>query len=120
MQAPLRKGKKEETLGRARGVKRTGRSLLFGLVLLAVAAASSLTYTWERLIVESMLIENQMLEAQLDLIRNRSETLSFEVAELRSLARIRERAERELGMSVVCWDDILVIRDYGEVSGEAR
>jgi hypothetical protein len=109
MQAPLRKGKREETLGRAKGVKRTGRSLLFGILLLALIAASSLAYTWERQVVETMLSENLLLERRLTLIQRRTEKLNFEVTGLESLGRIRRVAKVELGMTDLDWDDVVVI-----------
>jgi hypothetical protein len=113
MQAPLRKGKKEETLGRAKGVKRTGRSLLFGILLFALIAASSLAYTWERQVVETMLIENLLLERRLTLIQRRAEKLTFEVTGLESLGRIRQVAKAELGMADLDWDDVIVIESKG-------
>jgi cell division protein FtsL len=116
MQAPLRKGKREETLGRAKGVKRTGRSLLFGLLLVALAAASSLLYTWERLRVESMLRENLLLEKRLDLVRTKAETLSSEVVELESLGRIQLVATSKLGMARLDWDNVVVIEETGAES----
>jgi hypothetical protein len=113
MQAPLRKGKREETLGRAKGVKRTGRSLLFGILLFALIAASSLAYTWERQVVETMLIENLLLERRLTLIQRRAEKLTFEVTGLESLGRIRQVAKAELGMADLDWDDVIVIESEG-------
>jgi hypothetical protein len=113
MQAPLRKGKREETLGRAKGVKRTGRSLLFGLLLVALVAASSLLYTWERLRVESMLNENLMSEKQLDLVRTKAERLESEVVELESLNSIELVATSRLGMTRIDWDDVIVIQETG-------
>jgi cell division protein FtsL len=113
MQAPLRKGKREETLGRAKGVKRTGRSLLFGLLMLALIAASSLAYTWERLVVENMLRENLVLEQRLDLVRKRTLKLDFEVTGLEGLSRIQEIATAELGMAEIDWDDVVVINRAG-------
>jgi hypothetical protein len=113
MQAPLRKGKKEETLGRAKGVKRTGRSLLFGILVLGIVAVSSLAYTWERLVVESMLRRNLELEKQLDLISKHATRLSYEVAELEALNRIEPIAAATLGMSVLSWDDVIVIENVG-------
>jgi hypothetical protein len=113
MQAPLRKGKREETLGRAKGVKRTGRSLLFGILLFALIAASSLAYTWERQVVETMLIENLLLERRLTLIQRRAEKLTFEVTGLESLGRIRQVAKAELGMADLDWDDVIVIESKG-------
>ena len=111
MQAPLRKGKREETLGRAKGVKRTGRSLLFGLLLVALVAASSLLYTWERLRVESMLRRNLIYEKRLDLVRTRAERLTSEVVGLESLSRIELVATSELGMARIDWDNVIVIEE---------
>ena len=113
MQAPLRKGKREETLGRAKGVKRTGRSLLFGLLLVALGAASSLLYTWERLRVESMLGQNLRLDKQLALVRTKTERLECEVVELGSLGRIQMVATSELGMAALDWDDVVVVEKRG-------
>jgi hypothetical protein len=113
MQAPLRKGKREETLGRAKGVKRTGRSLLFGIIVLALIAASSLAYTWERLVVETMLRENLSLEKRLDLVRKRTLKLDCEVAGLEGIGRIREKATAELGMADIDWADVVVIEKQG-------
>jgi cell division protein FtsB len=109
MQAPLRKGKKEETLGRAKGVKRTGQSLLFGLLLVSLVAASSISYTWERLVVESMLEENFCLEKELEVIDRRSEKLASLVAKLESPRRIRRVAQRELGMVPLDWENLAMI-----------
>jgi cell division protein FtsL len=111
MQAPLRKGKREETLGRAKGVKRTGRSLLFGLLLVALVAASSLLYTWERLRVESMLEQNLLREKRLDLVRTKTEGLASEVVGLESLSRIELVATSKLGMALMDWDDVIVIEE---------
>jgi len=113
MQAPLREGKREETLGRAKGVKRTGRSLLFGLLLVALGAASSLLYTWEGLRVESMLRQNLLLEKQLDLVRTKAEHLDCEAVELESLSRIQMVATSELGMAAIDWDNVVVIEKAG-------
>ena len=109
MQAPLRKGKKEETLGRAKGVTRTGRSLLFGLLLLGLAALSSLVYTWQRQVVESMLADNLRLEKRLEAVNKEMETLEFEVATLGTLSRIEGLAGGRLHMVPLCWDDVVVI-----------
>jgi cell division protein FtsL len=117
MQAPLRKGKREETLGRAKGVKRTGRSLLFGLVLVGLGAVSSLSYTWERLTVESMLEQNLLLEKQLELVQTRTVRLDYEVIGLEALDRIQLVATSELGMAAIDWDHVVVIE---EASEEAR
>jgi cell division protein FtsL len=111
MQAPLRKGKKEETLGRAHGVTRTGRSLLFGLLLVSIVALSSLTYTWQRLVVESMLGDNHALEKRLDATLKNASKLECEVAELEALDRIESRARNELGMTPIHWDDVIVIEE---------
>lgn len=113
MQAPLRKGKKEETLGRAEGVTRTGRSLLFGLLLIAIATVSSLVYTWERLVVESMLRRNAALARQLELVEKRSEVLAYSVARLEARTRIVPVAEAKFGMTLLDWDDVIVIEDVG-------
>ena len=109
MQAPLRKGNKEETLGRAKGVTRTGRSLLFGLLLLGLAAISSLVYTWQRLVVESMLAGNLNLEKRLELIEKKTETLKCEVAALETLDRIEVLAQGRLHMAPLRWSDVIVI-----------
>ena len=113
MQAPLREGKKEETLGRADGITRTGRSLLFGLLLIVIATVSSLVYTWERLVVESMLRENITLARKLDLIQKRSEILACEVTRLGARTRIATLAESDLGMTSLDWDDVIVIQEMG-------
>jgi cell division protein FtsL len=109
MQAPLRKGKKEETLGRAKGVMRTGRSLLFGLLLLGLAALSSLLYTWQRQVVESMLERNLDLEKRLAAVTEEVEILDLEVAALGALQRIEDLAAVRLHMVPLCWDDVVVI-----------
>ena len=115
MQAPLRRGKKE-TLGRANGVKRTGRSLLFGLLLIVLVTVSSLAYTWERLLVERMLRQNQDLENTLELVQKRTERLSFEVASLAGVHRISESATADLGMVSIDWKDVVVIQSHiGEI-----
>jgi hypothetical protein len=114
MQAPLRKGKKGETLGRANGVKRTGRSFLLGLLLVGTAAASSLFYTWERLTVESQLDHNFELETQLELVRNQTEMLAYEVAVLECAPRLENVARRELGMDDLSWEFVYVIEDTEE------
>jgi hypothetical protein len=117
MQAPLRKGNKEETLGRAKGVKRTGRSLLFGLLLLGLAALSSLLYTWQRQVVESMLESNLNLEKRLEAVTKETEILEFEVAGLGSISRIEILAKGRLDMVPLCWDDVVVIE---KVRGKAE
>ena len=117
MQAPLRKGNKEETLGRAKGVTRTGRSLLFGLLLLGLAALSSLVYTWQRQVVESMLACNLDLEKRLETIKQETEILECEVVALEALDRIESLAQRELHMALLCWDDVVVIE---QVKGKAE
>jgi cell division protein FtsL len=117
MQAPLRKGKKEETLGRAKGVTRTGRSLLFGLLLLGLAALSSLVYTWQRQVVESMLASNLRLEKRLETIKKETEILEFEVAALGALNRIEILAQGKLHMAPLCWDDVVVVE---QVKGQAE
>jgi len=111
MQAPLRRGKKE-TLGRANGVKRTGRSLLFGLALVSLATISSLVYTSERLIVESMLKENEARENALGLIRKRTEKLAFDVASLRSITRINSVVGADSSMVALDWDDVIVVEGH--------
>jgi hypothetical protein len=114
MQAPLRKGKKGKTLGRANGVKRTGRSFLLGLLLLGIAAVSSLFYTWERLTVESMLGGNFELESELELVRNQTELLSYEVAVLECAPHLESVARRKLGMDEIDWKFVYVIEATGE------
>jgi len=110
MQAPLRRGK-TETLGRANGVKRTGRSFLLGFLVVVLVTVSSLAYTWERLLVERMLKQNLALENALELIQKRSERLSFEVASLSRLSRVQEAAAVDLGMASLSWDDVIVVHD---------
>lgn len=117
MQAPLRKGNKEETLGRAKGVTRTGRSLLFGLLLLGLAAVSSLVYTWQRQVVESMLTSNLNLEKRLEAIKKETEILECEVVALEALDRIESLAQGKLHMASLCWDDVVVIE---QVKGKAE
>ena len=114
MQAPLRKGKKGETLGRANGVKCTGRSFLLGLLLLGIAAVSSLVYTWERLTVESRLSHNYELESELELVRNQTEMLSYEVAVLECAPRVEDVARRKLGMEEIDWELVYMIEDTEE------
>ena len=109
MQAPLRKGKKEETLGRAEGVTRTGRSLLFGLLLLGLATLSSLVYTWQRQVVESMLADNLRREKRLEAVNKEMEILELDVATLGTLSRIEILAKGRLHMVPLCWDDVVVI-----------
>jgi predicted nucleic acid-binding protein len=109
MQAPLRKGKREETLGRARGVTRTGRSLLFGLSLVGMITLSSLVYTWERLTVETMLNVNMGLKEQLELVKKRTEILQYDVARLEASTRIEEAACKGMGMKPLDWKDVIVI-----------
>jgi hypothetical protein len=117
MQAPLRKGKKRETLGRAKGVKRTGRSLLFGLLLIGIVTTSSLFYTWERLLVEGMLSDNLLLENQLELLRSKAERLSCEVTRLEAIPRLELIARSRLGMNPMDWNAVIVIQNIG---GESR
>jgi hypothetical protein len=109
MQAPLRKGKKEETLGRAKGVTRTGRSLLFGLLLVGLITLSSLAYTWERLTVETMLDTNAHLREQLELIQKRTEIIQYEVAQLEAAARVEAAARSRIGMKPLDWSDVIVL-----------
>lgn len=116
MQAPLRRGK-TETLGRANGIKRTGRSFLLGFLLITLVTVSSLVYTWERLVVERMLRENLALENTLDLIQKRTEKLNFEVATLSGLGRIEDAASTALGMTSMDWKDVIVV---GALIGGAR
>lgn len=111
MQAPLRRGKKE-TLGRANGVKRTGRSLLFGLALVSLVTISSLVYTSERLIVESMLKENEARQNTLDLIKKRTEKLAFDVASLRSITRITSAVAADSSMVPLDWEDVIVLEGH--------
>ena len=113
MQAPLRKGKKEETLGRAKGVKRTSRSLLFGLLMVGLVAASSLVYTWQRLVIDTMLSENHALEKELEVIQKRTVRLESEVARLEGLDRIRDVAAARLGMVPLDWKEVIVIAEKG-------
>jgi hypothetical protein len=113
MQTPLRKGKKEETLGRAEGITRTGRSLLFGLLLIAVITVSCLVYTWERLVVESMLREKWTLARRLELIEKRSSILAHEVNLLKARTRVMPLAQADLGMAPVDWEDVIVIEEVG-------
>ena len=111
MQAPLRRGKKE-TLGRANGVKRTGRSLLFGLALVSLVTISSLVYTSERLIVESMLKDNEARENALQLIQKRTEKLAFDVASLGSIARIKSVVAADSSMVALDWKDVIVVKEH--------
>jgi len=108
MLAPLRRGK-NETLGRANGVTRTGRSLLFGLVLVGLVTASSILYTSERLVVESMLEENLSRENALELIHKRTEKLAYDVASLAGIRRIQEAMARDSSMVVLDWKDVVAI-----------
>jgi hypothetical protein len=108
MQAPLRRGR-EETLGRANGVKRTGRSLLFGLLVVGLISISSIVYTSERLLVEGMLKENLALEGARELARTRTDRLEFDVAALASLARITKAASADSSMALLDWKDVVVI-----------
>jgi hypothetical protein len=114
MQAPLRKGKKGETLGRANGITRAGRSFLLGLALIGAASISCLFYTWERLKVEAMLSHNFELEKELDLVRNRTDLISYEVAVLDCAPRLEEVARRKLGMSEINWEYVYVIENREE------
>ena len=111
MQAPLRRGR-EETLGRANGVKRTGRSLLFGLLVVGLISISSIVYTSERLLVEAMLKENLVLEGARELARTRTDRLAFEVAALASLARISEAVSADSSMVSLDWNDVIVIEKH--------
>ncbi len=108
MQAPLRKGKKEETLGRAKGVKRTGRSLLFAILLVAIVVGSSLIYTSERVAVEAMLTRNLAYEKQLRAIEKRTQWLVYEVTQLEATGHLGEAAGR-LGMRPLQWQRVFVI-----------
>ena len=109
MQAPLRKGKKEETLGRANGVMRTSRSLLFGLLLVALAAMASLAYTWQRLVVEAMLAENFNREKRLEVIAKKIEMLKCDIAAGEALERVESRVQEDLNMVPLSWNDVVVI-----------
>lgn len=109
MQAPLRKGKREETLGRAKGVKRTGRSLLFAIVLVAIIVSSSLIYTSERLIVEAMAKQNLACKKQLEAIQKRADRLTYEVAQLEAFDRLTAVAT-ELGLVPIDWEKVYVIK----------
>ncbi|MGD9140225.1 MAG: hypothetical protein PVJ42_01660 [bacterium] len=114
MQAPLRKGKEGETLGRANGIKRTGRSFLLGLLLVALAAVSSLFYTWERLTVETQLDRNFELETELEMVRNQTEILAYEVAVLECAPRLENVARGKLGMDDLNWEFVYVIENREE------
>jgi hypothetical protein len=78
-----------------------------------MATVSSLVYTWERLVVESMLKENITLASKLDLIQKRSDILACEVTRLGARNRIAALAEADLGMVPLDWDDVIVIREVG-------
>jgi hypothetical protein len=108
MQAPLRRGKKE-TLGRANGVTRTGRSLLFWLLLVVLITVASIVYTSQRLLVESMLKENQAIENELELSQKRTERLAYDVSGLASLARIQAAVAADSSMVPLDWKDVVVI-----------
>ncbi len=114
MQTPLRKRGKRETQGRAKGIKRTGRSFLFGLLLLGIVTTSGLFYTWERLTVESALSRNLEIEERLEFVRSRTELLSYEIASLESAGRIEALARGRMGMKGIDWRDVLVIGDFPE------
>ena len=115
MQAPLRRGNKE-TLGRANGVKRTGRSLLFALLVVGLVTASSIVYTWQRLMVEAMLARNQEMENTRDLVEKRTERLSADVAALAGLSRVMEASTSDSAMVAIDWKDLIVIEGYGGVA----
>jgi hypothetical protein len=108
MLAPLRRGKKE-TLGRADGITRTGRSLLFGVVLVVLVTASGLLYTSERLVVEQMLRDNLDRENTLQLIQKRTENLAYDVASLASIKRIRGALAQDSSMVALDWKDVVVV-----------
>jgi hypothetical protein len=84
---------------------------------LGICVVASLSYTWERLTVESMLEDNFVLERDLELIQKRTERLCYEVTGLQSLSRIRHAATTRLGMAPMDWNDVLVI---GEIGVESR
>lgn len=64
-----------------------------------------------------MLRENFMLEKNLELIQQKSAKLSYEVAGLEGLGRIRLVATTRLGMAAIDWEDVLVI---GQMGAESR
>lgn len=108
MQAPLRNGKKE-TLGRARGVKRTGRSLLLLILMIGLVVVSGLTYTRERMEVEQLLIRCARLERQVKEVQQSIDLLTFEVASLEDLSRIEKVAQEDLGMAPIDWKKVYVL-----------
>lgn len=113
MQAPLRKGKKKETLGRAKGVKRTGRSLLFAITLVAIIVGSSLIYTSERLLAEAMAQHNHVLKKRLEAIQKRTDWLTYEVTKLEAFDRLTKGAA-ELGLTPIDWESVYVIKSRGD------
>ena len=85
-----------------------------GLLLFGIAAVSSLFYTWERLTVEAMLAANFERETELELVRNQTELLSYEVAVLECAPRLENVARRQLGMDDLNWEFVYVIEDTEE------
>jgi hypothetical protein len=83
-------------------------------MLLGVATVSSLFYTWERLTVETMLGRNFELERELELVRNQTELLSYDVAVLESAPRVEQAARRRLGMDDIDWEFVYMIADTEE------
>jgi len=107
MQAPLRNGKKE-TLGRARGVKRTGRSLLLMITIIALVVVSGLTYTRERLEVERLLLRCANHEREVKELRQSIDLLVYEISTLEAIGRIEAVAQQNLGMIPVDWKKVYV------------
>ncbi|MGQ9603743.1 MAG: hypothetical protein ACUVUU_05975 [bacterium] len=113
MQAPLQNGRKE-TLGRARGVKRTGRSLLLIILIIALVVVSGLTYTRERVEVERLLLQCSNLERQVQELRQSIDLLVHETASLERLSRIEVIAQQSLGMIPLDWKMVYVVEEREE------
>ncbi len=107
MQAPLRNGKKE-TLGRARGVKRTGRSLLLIIMIIAIVVVSGLAYTRERVEVERLLLSCANYEREIKELRQSIDLLVYEISSLEEIGRIETVAYESLGMIPIDWKTVYV------------
>lgn len=77
-----------------------------------LVTASSILYTSERLVVESMLRENLDRENTLQLIQKRTENLAYDVASLASIRRIQQVIAQDSSMVALDWKDVVVVEGH--------
>jgi hypothetical protein len=88
---------------------------LFWLLLVVLITVSSIVYTSQRLLVESMLKENLAIENALELSQKRTERLAYDVSALAGLARINAAVAADSSMVPLDWKDVIVIEKPGGV-----